>query len=105
LKYTVAYYHLPSGQPVKSRDTVEKEGGKDWGVGPDVTIDLSSDELKTMLDLQRDNDVLAQTGRGNHSDSLKKHSLEETIRSDPQLAVGLLVARAKLIEAEAETGK
>jgi hypothetical protein len=33
LKYTMAYYHLPSGQRVKSRSEVEKEGDKDWGVG------------------------------------------------------------------------
>ena len=102
LKYTMAYYHLPSGQPVKSRDAVEKEGGKDWGVGPDVTLDLSSDELTAMLSLQRDNDVLVQPG---HRENLKKHSLEETIRTDSQLAVGLLVARAKLIEAGLQAGK
>ena len=105
LKYTVAYYHLPSGQPVKSRDAVEKEGGKDWGVGPDVPLNLSSDELTEMLDVQKDNDVLVQAGRGDHRNSLKKHSLEETIRADPQLAVGLLVARAKLVEAGVQAGK
>lgn len=107
LKFTMAYYHLPSGQPVKSRDAVEKEGGKDWGVGPDVTVDLNSDETRAMLDNQKDNDVLVQAGRGDHRDSVKKHSLDETLRADPQLAVGLLVARAKLIESEmrAATGK
>ena len=61
LKYTMAYYHLPSGQRVKSRDEVEKEGRKDWGVGPDVEVSLTSDELRQMLETQRNNDVLAQT--------------------------------------------
>ncbi len=102
LKYTMAYYHLPSGQPVKSRDAVEKEGGKDWGVGPNVTIDMTSDELTAMLSAQRDNDVLVQPG---HRETLKKHSLEEMLRMDPQLAVGLLVARTKLIEAGVPAGK
>jgi carboxyl-terminal processing protease len=105
LKYTVASYHLPSGQPVRSREAVEKEGGKDWGVGPDVPVDLNSDEIKAMIDTQRDNDVLVQPGRGDHHDTLKKHSLEETLRADPQLAIGLLVAKAKLIEAGLRTGK
>ena len=50
LKYTMAYYHLPSGQRVKSRDEVEKEGRKDWGVGPDVEVNLTSDELRQMLE-------------------------------------------------------
>jgi carboxyl-terminal processing protease len=106
LKYTIAYYHLPSGQPVKSRDAVEKEGGKDWGVGPDVTVDMTSDELKAMLDAQRDNDVLVQANRGdNHHAPTKKHGLDETIHSDPQLEIGLLVARAKLIGADVKAGK
>jgi carboxyl-terminal processing protease len=100
LKYTMAYYHLPSGQRVKSRDEVEKEGRKDWGVGADVTVDLNSDELRQMLEAQRKNDVLAQT----HRDSDKpapagRRTIEETLQSDPQLAVGVLVAKTKLIEA------
>jgi carboxyl-terminal processing protease len=103
LKYTVAYYHLPSGQPVKSRDAVEKEGKSDWGVGPDVRIELTSDETKEMLDVQRDNDVLVQTHRDEHRASFKKRSLEETLDSDPQLEVALLVAKTKLIEVGIES--
>jgi C-terminal processing protease CtpA/Prc len=101
LKYTMAYYHLPSGQRVKSREAVEKEGGKDWGVGPDVEIKLNSNELKAMIDAQRDNDVLVQSARDEHGDSYKKRTLEETLDADPQLAVGLLVLKARLIEADA----
>jgi carboxyl-terminal processing protease len=102
LKYTMAYYHLPSGQRVKSRDEVEKEGRKDWGVGPDVTVDLNSDELRQMLEAQRKNDVLAQTHReGEKTAPAARRTVAETLRSDPQMAVGLLVARTKLIEAGA----
>ena len=104
MKYTVAYYHLPSGQPVKSREAVEKEGGKDWGVGPDVSVDLISDEIRAMLETQKDNDVLVQA-KGDHRAAVKKHSLEETLQTDPQLAIGLLVAKAKLIEAGLQAGK
>ncbi len=101
LKYTMAYYHLPTGQRVKSRDAVEKEGGKDWGVGPDVEIKLNSSEQNKMLSAQRDNDVLVQAARDEHGGSYKKRTLEETLESDPQLAVGLLIVQAKLIEADA----
>lgn len=96
LKYTMAYYHLPSGQRVKSREDVEKEGTKDWGVGPDVDVELTSEELKTMLDVQRDNDVLVQANRDEGKTTVKR-SLEETLKADPQLAVGLLVVKAKLV--------
>jgi carboxyl-terminal processing protease len=100
LKYTMAYYHLPSGQRVKSRDEVEKEGRKDWGVGADVEVDLTSKELRQMLDVQRDNDVLIQARQdGKDKTPVKKRTAEETLQADSQLAVGLLVAKTKLIEA------
>ncbi len=101
LKYTMAYYHLPSGQRVKSREAVEREGGKDWGVGPNVEVKLDSNELRAMIDVQRDNDVLVQAARDEHGDSYKKRTLEETLDADPQLAVGLLVVKTRLIEADA----
>jgi carboxyl-terminal processing protease len=101
LKYTMAYYHLPSGQRVKSRDEVEKEGHKDWGVGPDVDVNLTSDELRQMLETQRNNDVLAQTHKDSDKGTVARRTVEETLRADPQLAVGLLVAKTKLIEAGA----
>ncbi len=101
LKYTMAYYHLPSAQRVRSRSTVEKEGGTDWGVGPDVEVELTSAELKTMLDVQRDNDILVQADREEHSASYEKRTVEELLQADHQLAVGLLVVKAKLVEAEA----
>lgn len=106
LKYTMAYYHLPSGQRVKSRDEVEKEGRKDWGVGPDVEVNLTSKELRRMLDVQRDNDVLLQSRPdGKDRAPVKKRTVEETLQADSQLAVGVLVARTKLIEACAVAAK
>ena len=102
LKYTMAYYHLPSGQRVKSREEVEKEGRSDWGVGPDVKVDLTSNELREMITVQRDNDVLVQVRQDNGGKTpAKKRTADETLQADPQLAVGLLVVRTKLIEAGA----
>ena len=101
LKYTMAYYHLPSDQRVKSRETMKKEGRKDWGIGPDIEIKLRSDELRKMIDIQRDNDVLVKADHDNSGASLKKHTVEETLAADPQLAVGVLVVKSKLIQAGA----
>lgn len=101
LKYTMAHYHLPSDQRVKSREETEKQGKKDWGIGPDVEIELTSDELKKMLDIQRENDVLVQAGRDPNSASLNRHSAQETVAGDPQLVVGMLIIKTKLIEAQA----
>lgn len=98
LKYTMAYYHLPSGQRVKSRDAVEKEGGTDWGVGPNIEVKLRSDEIRQMLKVQKANDVLVQKGHDQEDEGATKHTVITTLEADPQLAVGLLVVRAKLAE-------
>ena len=59
-------------------------------------------ERKKMIDVQRDNDVLVRAGHssGTTGDGLKKHTAEETLASDPQFAVGVLVVKAKLVEAQ-----
>jgi len=101
LKYTMAYYHLPSGQRVESRGAMEKLDRKDWGVAPDVDVELRSDELKKMMEVQRDNDVLVKANHnGTNDDSFKKRTIEETLAADPQLAVGLLIIQSKLIQDE-----
>jgi len=99
LKYTMAHYHLPSDQRVKSREETEKQGKKDWGIGPDIEIELTSDEIRKMLTVQRENDVLVQAGRDPNSASLNRHSAQETVAADPQLAVAMLIVKTKLVEA------
>ncbi|MHC4084905.1 MAG: S41 family peptidase [Planctomycetota bacterium] len=84
LKYTMAYYHLPSGQRVESRDEMKKEGRNDWGVGPDIEVKLRNDEIRKMSQIQRDNSVLVQAGRDKSSAAVKKHTVEETLAADPQ---------------------
>ncbi len=101
LKYTMAHYHLPSDQRVESRDAVKKLGREDWGVGPNVEVELKSNEIKKMIEMQRDNDVLVRASHNNANHKQNKHTVEETLAADPQLAVGLLVVRSKLIQAEA----
>ena len=101
LKYTMAHYHLPSDQRVESRDAMEKQGRDDWGIGPDVEVELRSDELKKMIEIQRDNDVLVQANHDYANAKPRKHTAEETLAADPQLEVGLIIIRSKLIQAEA----
>jgi hypothetical protein len=80
---------------------VKKEDRKDWGVGPDIEIKLRSDEIKKMIDVQRNNDVLIQANGHNRHSSLRKRTTEETLTADPQLAIGLLVVKSKLIQEQA----
>jgi len=106
LKYTMAYYHLPSGQRVETRDVMKKQGRKEWGIGPNIEMELRSDELKKMMDVQRDNNVLVKADHSNSgAPELKKHTVEETLAADSQLAVGILVIKSKLIQEEAKSEK
>ena len=98
LKFTMAYYHLPSGQRVESRDAMEKLNRKDWGVGPDVKVPLRTDEVRKLYRVERENAVLIQADReANHTED-PKPTLTETLESDPQLAIALMVAKAQLAE-------
>lgn len=96
LKYTIAYYHLPSDQQVKSRYQMEKLGRKDWGIAPDVDVEMTGSELRRMLDIQRVNDVLVQANHGDSKTPAKHYSIQETLASDPQLSTALLITQAKL---------
>ncbi len=102
LKYTMAYYHLPDGSKVKDRYAMEKLGRKDWGIMPNVLIELTGEEIKKMIDIQRDNDVLASASHDDSKSKLERHGLTETLQADPQLDVAILVAKAKLIESGLE---
>jgi carboxyl-terminal processing protease len=100
LKYTMAYYHLPSGQRVNSRLDMEKAGRRDWGVTPDVKIVLRTDELRKLIDIQKDNAVLVQANHNKEDETIQKHSAEDVIKADAQLAVGILVMKTMQIEAQ-----
>lgn len=99
LKYTMAYYHLPSDQRVKNRYIMEREGREDWGIAPDVEVELKLKELRKMVDVQRANDVLVKADHDDSSEPVKRYSLEETLESDPQLQTALLVVRSKIVRA------
>ena len=96
LKYTIAYYHLPSNQRVQNRYQAIKEGREDWGIAPDVEVEMRTNEIKEMIDIQRNNDVLARTDHEANGASMKRHAIRETLQADPQLSIGLLVLQSKL---------
>jgi carboxyl-terminal processing protease len=97
LKYTMAYYHLPSDQRVKNRYVMEKEGRTDWGIAPDVEVELNMSELRKMVDVQRANEILVKADHDS-SNPIERHSIADTLEADKQLAVGLLVIKGKMIQ-------
>ncbi len=99
LKYTMAYYHLPSGQRVESRDLMEKLGRTNWGILPNVNVKLQSDELRKIANMQKANESVVTIGQDDALSSMNRYSNQETIDADPQLAIGLLVLKSKMIQA------
>lgn len=102
LKYTVAYYHLPSGRRVESRDLMETLGRTDWGIMPDVNVELRSAELQEIARVQKINGFLVTNGNEDPFKGVSRYSSQETIEADPQLAVGLLVLKSKMIQSGAQ---
>jgi carboxyl-terminal processing protease len=97
LKYTAAYYHLPSGQRVESRDLAHKSGRKNWGISPNVVVELRSNELQEITSVQKANE-LVETGGQEDILGINRYSSRETVDADPQLAIGLLVLKSKMIQ-------
>ena len=96
----MAYYHLPSNQRVKNRYEMEKQGRKDWGIAPDVEVEMTSEEIKKHREIQWSNDVLAKAGHVDKDGKpVKRYTAEETIAGDPQMRVALMVAKSKIIKA------
>jgi carboxyl-terminal processing protease len=95
-KMTTSFYHLPSGQPVKNRYLAEKSGDKNWGIQPDILVDLLPNERNKRFMIEQANRIL--TGKYHDPNSLPDtHSIQETIHADPQLAVGMIVLKSELI--------
>ncbi|MHC4114229.1 MAG: S41 family peptidase [Planctomycetota bacterium] len=99
LKYTAAYYHLPSGQRVESRDRIRKPDAENWGILPDVNVKLQSDELCQIAKVRKANEFIINVSHNNASCKVTRYSSKETINTDSQLAIGLLVLKSKMIRA------
>jgi carboxyl-terminal processing protease len=87
MKLTMAYYYLPNGENLHRRD-----GAKDWGVDPDVTVDLTPEQLSDLLKQRRDSDVI-------HAASATAPATTQAANSDTQLDTALLMLRLQLVQA------
>jgi hypothetical protein len=99
LKLTVAYYTLPDETVIHRR-----AGGRTWGVEPNLSIESLPEQTKQALELRRDADVLDLTDRGvRENEKLGKDPLPLlTDGIDLQLETAVLLARAAIVQKEAE---
>jgi carboxyl-terminal processing protease len=101
LKLTTAHYYLPSGRCIH-----REENSKTWGVDPDVTVEMTPDQMLKVMQQRRDLDVLRDAadkekpkqvvGAAQSAINSEKAKAADPLEADPQLSAGLLVLRLQL---------
>ncbi|MDB5297745.1 MAG: putative CtpA-like serine protease, partial [Phycisphaerales bacterium] len=112
LKLTTSHYYLPKGKCIH-----REENSTDWGVEPDVTVEMTPEQMRAAIDARQDLDVLraedqrpAADGKAGN-DKLSggtqptdgKPAKKDLLSSDPQLSAAVLLLRLKLADAEPRT--
>jgi C-terminal processing protease CtpA/Prc len=92
LKLTTHHYYLPNGKCIH-----REENSTDWGVDPDVTVEMTPEQMRAAIDARQEMDVL----RDVNAPPEKKAAAAEKVKKDPlaqdaQLSAGLLLLRLQL---------
>jgi carboxyl-terminal processing protease len=104
LKLTTSHYYLPSGRCLH-----REENSKDWGVDPDVTVEMTPEQMRAAIDARQDLDVLRdQNGPAageqpklqEKAQQAAKAPKKDLMGSDPQLAAALLLLKLQLAGAQ-----
>lgn len=93
LKLTTSHYYLPSGRCIH-----REENATEWGVDPDLVVELTPEQMRKVIDARTELDVLREDNTpGDKQDKIK----QELLDSDLQLSAALLVLRLQLAGAPA----
>ncbi len=94
LKLTTSHYYLPSGKCIH-----REENSQEWGVDPDVTVEMTPEQMRAAIDARQDLDILRDnndTPAPVKEPSTTQPAKKDLLASDPQLSAGLLLLRLKL---------
>jgi carboxyl-terminal processing protease len=102
LKLTTHHYYLPSGRCIH-----REENSQEWGVDPDVTVEMTPEQMRAAIDSRQELDVL----RGANTDAPavveekkpadgEKKEKKDPLSQDPQLSAALLMLRLQLAGAQ-----
>lgn len=118
LKLTTSHYYLPSGRCIH-----REENSTTWGVDPDVTIEMTPEQMRAAIDARQDLDILrdavqpaageqpklkAQADKASDNGVNTPNSAVATaapkkkglLSSDPQLSAAVLLLRLELAGAQ-----
>jgi carboxyl-terminal processing protease len=95
LKLTTHHYYLPNGKCIH-----REENSTEWGVDPDVTVEMTPEQMRAAIDSRQDMDVLrdADTSPEKKAEVLQKvaSAKKDPLSQDAQLSAGLLLLRLQL---------
>jgi carboxyl-terminal processing protease len=77
LKMTTAHYYLPSGQCIH-----KKPDSKNWGVDPDLKIELTPNEIRDVIDIQRDAEIVNHVNGSKVTSTTSKQTTSPAVASD-----------------------
>ncbi|HEX8324325.1 MAG TPA: S41 family peptidase [Tepidisphaeraceae bacterium] len=88
LKLTTSHYYLPNGKCIH-----REENSTEWGVDPDLKVELTPDQTRKLMGVRSDLDVLRDKPA---SAAELKQSTDAVLDADLQLDAALLVLRLQL---------
>lgn len=115
LKLTTSHYYLPAGRCIHREET-----STEWGVDPDVTVEMTPEQMRAAIDARQDMDILrdinaapAEGEQEKLNDKAAEVSEEvkaiakadgggkkDLLSSDPQLSAAVLLLRLQLTGAQ-----
>jgi carboxyl-terminal processing protease len=112
LKLTTSHYYLPSGRCIH-----REENSTEWGVDPDVTVEMTPEQMSAAIAARQELDVLHNTdpvpAQGKHetlkqnapkvkqaADAATTQPRKGPLQTDPQLSAALLLLRLQLVGAQ-----
>lgn len=109
LKLTTQYYVLPA-RPGEGHGRLvhRKPGSTDWGVNPDITVEMTPNQIEAAVKLRQDADLIPEAGEpaGERADATTpRPNVNELLTKgvDPQLQTALLILQARALR-EANQG-
>ena len=103
LKLTTSHYYLPSGRCIH-----REENSTEWGVDPDVKIEMTPEQMRAAIDSRQELDILrdvnAQPAEGEQpklqdkANAVEKavEKKKDLLSADPQLSGAVLMLRLEL---------
>jgi carboxyl-terminal processing protease len=96
LKLTTHHYYLPNGKCIH-----REENSTEWGVDPDVTVEMTPEQMRAAIDARQELDILrdAEAPAEKKAEVAKKEK-KDPLTQDPQLSAALLLLRLQLAGAQ-----